>query len=50
MAMIGEGVEIALPAVEQIGQKCESIVREFSSRQQCIWAARKTIPRSKTRK
>jgi len=38
------------PAVEQIGQKCESMVLELSSRQQCICAARKTIPRSKTTK
>ena len=41
---------MALPAVEQMGQKCESMVLEFNSRQQCICAPRKTIPRSKTRK
>ena len=48
--MTGELVVMTLPAVEQIGQKCESMVLELSSRQQCICAARKTIPRSKTTK
>lgn len=31
-----EGVRIAVPAPEQIGQACESIAVEFKSTQQCI--------------
>ena len=50
IASIKEGVAIAVPAVEQIGQTCESTVREFKSTQQCNCAARKTTPRSNARK
>ena len=48
--IIGEGGATALPAVEQMGQKCESIDLEFNSRQQCICAARKTTPTRSTRR
>ncbi len=43
MANIGEGVAIAIPAVEQIGQTCESMVLELNSTQQCICDTRKTM-------
>lgn len=46
IAMVREGVATAVPAVEQIGQTCESIGRELRSTQQCICAARKTTPRT----
>jgi hypothetical protein len=49
MAITREGVEIAVPAVEQIGQTCESSAREFRSTQQCSWAARKTITASQAK-
>ena len=50
ITMISEGVAIAVPAVEQIGQKCESVVLEFRSAQQCNCAPRKTTPKSKGKK
>lgn len=50
IVMIGEGVAMAVPAVEQIGQTCESIGRGLKSTQQCNCAAKKTTPRSRTTK
>ena len=50
MVMMREGVAMAMPAVEQMGQACEAIVAEFKSIQQCNWAARKMPARSKARK
>lgn len=41
---------IAAPAEEQMGQTCESKVLEFSSTQQCNWAATTTATRSSARK
>jgi hypothetical protein len=50
IVMIREGVAIAVPAVEQIGQMCEAAELELRSAQQCNCAPRKTTPRSKARK
>lgn len=41
-----EGVAMAAPAVEQMGQTCESMVREFKSTQQCSCAAKSMLIRS----
>lgn len=45
-----EGVRIAVPAPEQIGQACESIVVEFKSAQQCISALNRTHAKATARK
>lgn len=50
IVMIREGVAMAVPAVEQIGQMCEATELELRSAQQCNCAPRKTTPRSIARK
>src|SRR6266852_3499419 len=45
-----EGVATAVPAVEQIGHTCESIVRELKSTQQCNCAVRRMAPSSARKK
>ncbi len=49
ISTISEGVRTAEPAAEQIGQTCESIVREFKSTQQCNCAAKSTPARRRAR-
>src|ERR1700752_4278803 len=50
ISTIGDGVAIAVPVAEQIGQTCESSEREFRSTQQCNCAAKRMLPRSINRK
>ena len=49
ISTIREGVRTAVPAAEQIGQMCESIVGEFKSTQQCNCAAKSTPARRRAR-
>jgi len=49
ISTIKEGVGTAVPTAEQIGQTCESIVRELKSASQCNCAVRRMAPRSKNR-
>src|SRR5271166_6489298 len=43
ISTIREGVAMAVPAAEQSGQTCESMVGEFKSTQQCNCAAKSTL-------
>ena len=49
ISKMGEGVAIAVPVAEQIGQTWESSVREFRSTQQCNCAAKRMLPRRRAR-
>jgi len=49
IVMIREGVAMAVPAAEQIGQTRESTELELRSTQQCNCAPRNTTPMSKAR-
>lgn len=50
VAIFIEGVAIAIPGVEHIGQPCESVESGFRSTQQCHCAPRKTVAKSRVRK
>jgi hypothetical protein len=51
IAKFSDGVAIAAPADEQIGQTCESRIFAFSSpQQQCSCAARTTATRSNAKR
>lgn len=49
ISTLGEGVAIAVPVAEQIGQTWESSEGEFRSTQQCNCATKRMLPRKKAR-
>ena len=49
ISTLGEGVAIAVPVAEQIGQTWESSEGEFRSTQQCNCAAKRMLPRRRGR-